>query len=426
METQNNLTVTKAMRGSQSNFYIFTLARLISELGSSIFKFALSLYILDITGSAAAFSMILALSIFPGVFVNIFGGVLVDKSNKKKIIVWSELISAIVLFLLFFLFQNYSTSLILFTSFSIVLSIINAFFSLALNASIPNLAEKEHVTKLNSSYQGLGSIINILGPILGALLYRKFGFSDILLFEGTSFILAGIIELFLIFRVDEEQQEYKSYMEGFKDVWRYLKSQETVIYLLFIVVIINFMLVPLMSVVLPFIIYKGIELTATQLSWIQAMWSVGFIGGAIVVSIRAVGNKVINKLFVLVQLQSILIVMWVFPKLSNINLNNHLLIVYIYCIILAIGGFFNAMTNIPMLTYLQLHIPEKLRASVFGVVNTAIQIAVPLGIWGYGLALEKVNWTIVVSISGTLLLIVALLAHQNKPLRSFFQEKNDG
>ncbi|MNC81059.1 hypothetical protein D3C75_1340730 [compost metagenome] len=56
-------------------------------------------------------------------------------------------------------------------------------------------------------------------------------------------------------------------------------------------------------------------------------------------------------------------------------------------------------------------------------MNTAIQIAVPLGIWGYGLALEKVNWTIVVSISGTLLLIVALLAHQNKPLRSFFQEK---
>ncbi|MBJ8192667.1 MFS transporter, partial [Bacillus cereus] len=99
----------------------------------------------DITGSATVFSMVLGLSILPGVFVNIFAGVVIDRSDKKKVLVITEILSGIALLSFLPIFLLDSTNVMLLAVFSVILSLIQSFTFLTLNASIPNLVERENV-----------------------------------------------------------------------------------------------------------------------------------------------------------------------------------------------------------------------------------------------------------------------------------------
>ncbi|MCY8517203.1 MFS transporter [Bacillus atrophaeus] len=424
-----NMAATKVEKADNfnQNFVLFSLSRLISELCSSVFKFALSLFVLDLTGSAVLFSTVLGFSILPGVFINIFAGVLVDKAQKKKLLVFCDLLNGLFMLLLLGSLYFYSDSLTMIIIFTVCLSVVQALFSLTLNSAIPNLVPQDKVTTLNSSYQGIGALINILGPILGALFYKIFGLNIILLISSFAFFVASFLQIFMKFEKPKDIPVLSSYKESFKEVYQYLQKRYVVKYLLVFVVIINFVLTPLLSVVLPFISYQVLDLSASQLSWIQASWAIGFILGAALVSIKKVSNLAANKIFILLQIQSLFFLLWNFPVFPFLGGQSNYIITLIFCAILSISGIFNALANIPMLSYMQVYLPDHLRAGVLGVVNTAVQVAVPLGIWIYGLSLEYQHWSIVITVSSISLFIIGFIANQIRSLKNFFvpiTEKN--
>ncbi|NEW07890.1 MFS transporter [Paenibacillus sp. SYP-B3998] len=406
------------------NIFIFSGTRLISELGSALFKFALSLYILDLTGSAVIFSIILGLSILPGVFVNIFAGVYVDRSNKKKVLVFSELLSGIIMFSLLLLFYFEPAPIWLLGVYSVILNVIQSFTLLALNASIPNLVDQDRVHSLNSSYQSIGAVINVVGPMVGALAYQVWGFENILIFSTVFFILAGSLQWLLRFHTTSDHPVAASYFESLKEVFRYIEQQAAIKYVLFLFVVINFILAPLMQVVLPYVTYRELHISAQQLSIIQASWFVGIIIGAILVSQKRVHHFMINKIFILFQIQAILFACWCFPKLVPQVSGSPWAITGFFFVLLMITGLMNSMGNIPMISYIQVYTPDHLRASVFGVTSSITMLATPLGIWVYGFVLNRIDWAYLPLVSGGIVFVVGLLAHQNRQLREFFK-KND-
>ncbi|AJS57349.1 MFS transporter [Paenibacillus sp. IHBB 10380] len=410
------------MRDSR-NIAIFSLSRLISELGTSVFRFALSLYILDLTGSASMFALVLSFTYIPGIFVNIFAGVFVDRSNKKRIMVITDLLSGISILLLMFMFQFFHDSIMLFIVYAMVLSTLQAFFMLAVNASVPNIVATEKVAAVNSSNQGIGALISILGPVIGAVAYSKFGLEKIFLLDGVSFILSGFLNMLLIFTVRKDHTvEQKRYLDSLKDVYHYIKQRAAIKYLLTIFVIINFIIGPALSLILPFIVYQALKMSPEQLSYIEAALATGVIVGALLVSVPKINRFVTNKIFILIQLQALMIILWMFPKWPIIDTNVHIVLMVGYMIVLAFTGVFNTMGNIPMLSYVQIYIPEHMRASILGVVSTVTTIAVPVGMWVYGATLEVFDWSYITVISGVGLLIVGIIAHRNRELREFFSQ----
>lgn len=89
----------------RKNIMLAVIGRIISELGSTLFRFGLSLYILDLTGSAAAFSGFLIFSVLPGLFVNVFAGAIIDRTSKKRILVLSDIASGITVLIFMFVFK---------------------------------------------------------------------------------------------------------------------------------------------------------------------------------------------------------------------------------------------------------------------------------------------------------------------------------
>lgn len=162
-----NVTTSKLNEKYVKNLVCFLFGRITSELGTSIFKFALSLHILDITGSATIFSTILSVGMLPSIFVNIFAGIGIDRGNKKKIMVACDCTSAVCMIIFFLTYLKVYDSILLLGVYSIVLSTIQSVFSLTVYSSIPNLFAKDKIMKINSDYQAVGAVVNILGPEIG-------------------------------------------------------------------------------------------------------------------------------------------------------------------------------------------------------------------------------------------------------------------
>ncbi|OEF99016.1 hypothetical protein BHF71_10250 [Vulcanibacillus modesticaldus] len=405
------------------NFLLIFLGRAVSVLGSAIFSFALSLYVLDLTGSAAIFSLLISLNILPSIFVSFFGSVFVDRFDRKKIIVFSDLLSGIAVLIFAIIFSYYPQSVSIFMGYVIIIGVIQGFFLLAVNASIPNIVNEERVASVNSSIQSLQAVVSIIGPILGATLYNLFNMELILIINGISFLLSGISEIFIVFKrtieVKQDKLTIKSYFNSLKEAIEYLKVQKTIKFLLIFVVIINFIYQPLIIMVITFVTYQVLKVTGFQLALIEGASSLGVILGAIIVSSYKSTNSLIMKFFKLLFIQSALIVLWAFPKLPVFTNASNWVITVIFIFILMLLAMINLIQFIPAISYFQLQIPENLRGRVQGIANTAVMTSAPLGIWAYGLLLHNVNWVYLPIISGIILGIVAYIGSRHRHFKDF-------
>ncbi len=403
-----------------SNFILLMMGRLVSNLGTAVFNFALGLYIMKVTGSATAFTMVISFAILPGIFVNILAGVYVDKHDKKKIMVVSDILAGIAVFAFLILFKAYSTSLLVFIAYVIVLNTIQAFFNMSINASVPNIVSEDKVAGVNSAFQGMGAVINITGPILGALLYNSISMETIFILNAASFILSGISEMFIIFNKKADNSDKQvSFIDNVKEVFKYLNTQEIIKFLLTIAVVLNLILNPLVILVLRFVNYKIIGVSGLQLSLIEAAWAMGAIFGAIFVSTRKSVNPILKKFFVLIAMQAFLILLWIFPNFSLFAGASKWTITIIYILLIFLYGMLNTIQNIPIITHFQLKIPEELRGRVFAVMFTALTISTPIGMWIFGFLLEKIHWAYIPLGSGLIVLLICLVKSRNKHFREF-------
>jgi len=423
MEKVNNRNTAEINYGL--NFLILILAQAISNLGTRVSGFALSLFVLNKTGSSTIFATIIALTILPGVIVNIIAGVFVDRHDRKKIIVICDLAVGIIEVGFMFLFGLENNILMLVSIFVIILSIFQAFFQMALQASIPNIVSEEKVAVANSVFQSIGAVMAIVGPILGAVLYKGIGIEMVLLVDGISFIFAGICELLLKFKQNFEkieEESSKSYLDSIKDSLNYLKTRQTICFFLTVAVVVNFVYNPLMFVVLPYVLNNILKVSSFQLSLTQAVVGLGVIVGAIVVSLQKSRIALMKKFFVLLAMQAILMILWIFPNLSWFSNSTKWTITSIFVILLFLYSMLNIIQNIPILTYFQLEIPEDMRGRIMSFVSIALGVTTPLGMFIYGLLLKIMNWGYLCVGTGVIIFLICVYCQRCKYFMNFLNE----
>lgn len=179
------------------NFIIIVIGQIISLFGNAIQRFSMSLYLLEFTGSTAAFANILAISTIPYILFAPIAGTLSDRVNKKKIMVYldffcSALIGGYALILLNGRDHEVIVAVVMF-----MLSICFTLYGPAVTASIPQIVEEDKLTSANGVINQVGSIVNFAGPILAGVLYGIVGIKAIVIINAISFFASAIMELFL-------------------------------------------------------------------------------------------------------------------------------------------------------------------------------------------------------------------------------------
>lgn len=177
--------------------FIFLIAGQISSLiGNNTLKFALSMYVLERTGSASVFAGLLALSMIPTILLSPFGGILADRANRRNIMVALDTLSGLSVLIAGFAMAS-GQDIPVIGTLLVVLSVFGAFESPTVQACIPQMLSGENIIKGNAVVNQVASIASLITPFLGSVFYTALGIRPVFYAAVVCFFVTALFECFI-------------------------------------------------------------------------------------------------------------------------------------------------------------------------------------------------------------------------------------
>ena len=396
------------------NFIIIVIGQIISLFGNAIQRFSMSLYLLEFTGSAATFANILAISTIPYIIFAPIAGMLSDKVNRKKIMVYLDFFCSILIGGYAFILLKGRDHELIVATVMFILSICYTLYGPAVTASIPQVVEEDKLTSANGIINQVGSVVNFVGPIFAGVLYGLVGIKAIVIINAVSFLLSAIMELFLEIpdvktevKVDKECNEiYKMNVEyeinkineevikkenikeekifsltfiknsfiDMKNSFIYLKKEKKIILgIIASYALCNIFLVPILSIIAPYFINIFLGLPSQVYGVVEGICVLGMILGGLWITLKP-------KMFSIKKVHytyfPMIIGITVMSTLTSIKASN-----YALAALFAIGGMAImlslSLSNVLTLTFIQKEVPQDMlgRVSAFSVAVATISVA---------------------------------------------------
>ena len=178
------------------NFTLLILGQASSLLGNGALRFAVSMYVLDVTGSAGTFSLIVALSMLPMIVLSPLGGVLADRADRRRIMVALDALSGLTV-LLGALTLALGGGVAAVSVLLMALSVLGAFESPTVQACVPQMLSGENVLRGNAAVSQVQAVTSLVTPFLGAAAYSAFGLGSVMLAAAACFFLTALLECFI-------------------------------------------------------------------------------------------------------------------------------------------------------------------------------------------------------------------------------------
>ncbi|QAT39778.1 MFS transporter [Clostridium sp. JN-9] len=396
----------------KKNFSLLMTGKLLSLVGTEMQSFALSLYVLKITGSATKFASVLAVTIIPQIVLGPFAGVLVDWFNRKKMIIYLDLLNGLILLPYVYIYYAYSSiSLTSIYILVIMLAIISVFYNPALNTIIPTIIEKDYLVDANGINSLIMNIGNIIAPLIAGVLFGFYGLSIILIINAFSFIMSAVCEMFLNIPTANQKPEsisLKVFFNDFLEGLKFIKNKDILLVIIILGALVNFAYSPIFSVGITYISKQILKVTDYQYGILQSFFIISMVFAPFLCSSVSKKLTLGKILFFDIFINSILIaIMALFVDLRLIwgNFSSFISLLIIGFMIQLITG----IGNIALSTMIQKEIPLNLLGRINSAISMGLMIAVPLGQIVFGVLFDKLPADICLIISAFILFISILL-----------------
>lgn len=243
---------------NNANFRKLWFSSTFAGAASNIIQYALSLYVLDKTGSATAFASILSIIIIPRILFSPIAGVWGDRVNRQKGLVYTTLMTVITL--LIFGVGTYVTSnlsLVAIYVLVIILELVEVFQSGPMMSVLPAIVEESQLALANTWMQVDNGIVNIITPFVAAFIYSTFSITGSLFISGSILFLTMIGYVFMKIperkvqkQMDEKQSVVNSFWTDFKEGIKIAFEIPNLIIVVLLALFINFLMSPIFGIVI--------------------------------------------------------------------------------------------------------------------------------------------------------------------------------
>ena len=226
---------------------IFT-GQFFSLLSSAAVQFSIIWWLTDTSGGSPLILTLAGLAGFmPQALLGPFAGTITDRYSRKVIMIIADMTVALGSLALFVSMYFYDPSIILVIIVLIVRSLATAFHMPAMQASIPLIAPKEHLTKVSGWGQTVASISNIVGPAAGMSLLAISSVEWVLLLDVFGAVIASSILLFIhIPNVQSsETVDSSSFISDMKEGYHALVKHPVLLRLTVTITIVSVLYIPL-------------------------------------------------------------------------------------------------------------------------------------------------------------------------------------
>ncbi len=288
--TTSSITPSEFQSNWKPKFFTIWSGQALSLVGSSLVQFALVWYLTRETGSATILASATLVALLPQIFLGPFVGALVDRWNRRAIMIVADTSIALATALLMALFalgivQVWHIFVLMF-----VRSLGGAFHHPAMTSSTSLMVPNQHLARIAGMNQTLQGLVTIFAPPLGALLISLIPTQGVLAVDIVTAALAVIPLLFISIPQPQRQIDQAngvarrtSYWQDLGDGFRYVVRWPGLLGLILLAMMLNFLLSP-SSALLPLVITKVFNGGAAELGWVESVFGIGIIVGGVILS----------------------------------------------------------------------------------------------------------------------------------------------
>jgi len=419
------------------NFTLTFLGALVSNVASLFYSFAVSFYILQITGNNALIQgLYLAVGGATFCVVTLFGGVISDRFNKAKIMYICDYLKGAVIIgftlLLMFAIKSETAQVVGLFVVAVLSNAIAGIFTPASAALLPQIVEEESFQQAQSYFSILNSFQSIVGIVLAGVLYTLIPINVLFFIVGGCYILSAISEMFIRYEGQHEKRDEKLTLKAaFKDIgdgFKYMASIKALLIMMICILFINFFFAPVTDNFLPYFVATDVAGTNYFFHETMApeMWSsfftVAFGVGSLIMGVILSALPQMKKCNVSVRysLLGIAVLMGLSAMFYGLYRAGYLginpLLIINMCLFLFIGVCI-VLVNVPSSTAMMRIIDKDKFGKVSSVLNIGSQGLIPIAMLLGGVALEYVGSLGLLIVCASGFLLVSLVLFFSRPIR---------
>ncbi|MGL4338646.1 MAG: MFS transporter [Turicibacter sp.] len=384
----------------------------ISQFGDILYSLAISYYVYDKTGSTLLMALIASISMMTRTVMLPFAGAIVDRLNRKKIIVSMDLIRGAIMLLFAYLSFNdhLSTTMIMICSF--ICATCNTLFSPAVNTILVDILKKKTLIQGQSIYNGTQSTIDLIGNSLSGAIVAMFGITPIILLNGISFIISAITEYFIDVPIIKKQGDL-SVKTIVKDVLYGGKLSINLPVLkrfMLTSILLNLLGSGMQNMLLPISLSKGLSLNEYGV-FLSAISAIGIIASFMMGMIKIKSSFKFNFMIYMFILSNVLII-------GSMSISTK----WFFACFFILSIFSKILANSIFNASFMISIPKENRGTIFGFMASCGSLGAALSTMIYGFLGEytSLSWVSILGSSLTILVFIAFKLTKTEEILAIF------
>lgn len=272
------------------NFTLLVLGQVSSLFGNYILRLALSMYVLELTGSAAVFAGLLSAATIPTILLSPFGGILADRADRRNIMVALDAMTGTAVLCAALLLSE-QRALVVIGALLVLLSVLGAFETPTVQACIPSMLTGDNIIRGNAVVNQTASISYLTAPLLGGIFYSAFGIKPVMYASVLCFFVTAFLECFI--RLDYRPAGFGGNAlavakADFLDSVRFIgKERRDILRILLLAALSRFFVMGVTLVGLPFLVRTVLGLDARYYGAAESVLAVAVIAGSMAAGVLA-------------------------------------------------------------------------------------------------------------------------------------------
>jgi MFS transporter, DHA3 family, macrolide efflux protein len=372
MDTQNSPSIPKNWA---KKYYTIFAGQAFSIFGSGLVQFALVWYLTQKTGSATVLATSTLVAILPETLLSPLAGALIDRWNRRLIMIMADAGVALATVVLVILFAAGLVQIWHIYIIMMIRGIGGTFHFSAMNASTAMLAPSDQLQRVSGINQTLRAGINIVAPPTGALLLGILPMQGVLFIDVGTALLGILPLLFLsipqpVREMDAEGKHKTSVLQDMKECFVYIMAWPGLMAVIGMALLANFLLTPTGSL-MPLLVTKQFGLGALQFGLMDSIWAFGMLGGGILLSVwGGFKKKIWTAMVGVIGIGLGILIVGLAPS--------HMFWLAVFG--MTVSSIMNPIANGPLGAIMQAKVKPEMQGRVMGVIVSLANLITPIGL----------------------------------------------
>ena len=366
---------------SLRDFYILWSTQSLSQLGSAITGFALTLWLYEKTGSALGTAALTVCTYAPYVVMSIFAGAISDKFDKKKTMLVCDALAALGTLIVFVLYKSEALSVWHLYLINIVTGLMNTVQQPASEVAYTRIIPKAYYQRTGGLQSLSRSLVSIGNPVIAAALYGLAGLDAAIMVDLLTFAVAFIALAFFVVipNAADTHENSGSVLQLAREGLAYLKQNPMILHVILFMSGVN-LIASAFDAVLPALIIPNPRGGNSVLGIVTSCAGAAMVAGSVLATIMPKPKNRIRVIYL--------------SMLFSLGTENFFLAFsrspVIWCIGQVLGWIFVPVMSTNLNVIMRNTVPEKLQGRVYACRNTLQFFTIPIGLLFGGFMVDQV------------------------------------